>query len=77
MGVPRVAVPDQSVDGIPWSSDDMVSMQVGIADGWFDVESDDFEALTGRRPQAFRDYAMSRSADLRDIASRVTIKTES
>jgi len=77
MGVPRVAVPDQSVDGIPWSSDDMVSMQVGIADGWFDVESDDFEALTGRRPQAFRDYAMSRSADLRDIASRVTIKPES
>jgi NAD(P)H dehydrogenase (quinone) len=65
MGVPRTAIPDQSVENIPWSSDDMVSMQVGIADGWFDVESNDVELLTGRKPQAFRDYAQQRAAELR------------
>ena len=69
MGVPRSAIPDQSVEGIPWSSDDMVSMQVGIADGWFDVESNDVELLTGRRPQSFRDYARQRSAELRAMVA--------
>lgn len=70
MGVPRVAVPDQSVDSIPWSSDDMVSMQVGIADGWFDVESDDVERLTGQKPQSFRDFARERQAQLQDMVRK-------
>ena len=68
MGVPRTAVPDQSVDSIPWSSDDMVSMQVGIAEGWFDVLSDDVERLTGTKPQSFRSYALERQSDLRRAA---------
>lgn len=68
LGVPRVAVPDHSVDAIPWSSDDMVSLEIGIRDGWFDIESDDVFALTGRKPQSFRDFAMSRQADLRALA---------
>ena len=70
MGVPRAAVPDQSVESIPWSSDDMVSMQVGIADGWFDVVSDDLELLTGLKPQSFRDFARERQTQLRAMARR-------
>jgi NAD(P)H dehydrogenase (quinone) len=69
MGIPRTAVPDQRVDSIPWSSDDMVSMQVGIADGWFDIDSNDFEHLTGRKPQSFRDYARLRSSELKAMAA--------
>jgi NAD(P)H dehydrogenase (quinone) len=69
MGVPRTAVPDQSVDSIPWSSDDMVSMQVGIADGWFDIVSDNVERLTGSKPQSFRDFARERQAELRAMAA--------
>lgn len=75
MGVPRTAVPDQSVDSIPWSSDDMVSMQVGIAGGWFDIASHDVETLTGHKPQSFRDYARERSADLRSIAAQAAATT--
>jgi NAD(P)H dehydrogenase (quinone) len=67
MGVPRTAVADQSVDGIPWSSDDMVSMQVGIAGGWFDVVSDDVERLTGTKPRGFRDFACDHRAFLRAL----------
>jgi NAD(P)H dehydrogenase (quinone) len=70
MGVPRTAVPDQSIDSIPWSSDDMVSMQVGIADSWFDILSEDVERLTGTKPQTFRDFARERQAQLRTMAKR-------
>lgn len=69
LGVPRVAVPDQSVDAIPWSSDDMVSLEVGIRDGWFDIESNDVFTLTGQPPQSFRDFAMSRQAGLQALAA--------
>jgi NAD(P)H dehydrogenase (quinone) len=69
MGIPRTAVPDQSIDSIPWSSDDMVSMQVGIADGWFDVVSNDVELLTGHKPQSFRDYARRRAGELQAMAA--------
>lgn len=69
MGVPREAVPDHSVDAIPWSSDDIVSMEIGIRDGWFDIESDDVATLTGTRAQSFRDFAMSRQDDLRALAA--------
>lgn len=69
MGVPRVAVPDQSVDAIPWSSDDIVSMELAIRDGWFDIESNDFLRLTGYAPQSFRQFALERQADLRALAA--------
>lgn len=74
LGVPRVAVPDQAVDAIPWSSDDMVSLEIGIRDGWFDVESDDVFLLTGRQPQSFRNFAMSRQADLQALAAEETVQ---
>ncbi len=69
LGIPREAVPDQSVDGVPWSSDDMVSLEIGIRDGWFDIESDDVFTLTGQRPQSFRDFAMTRQVDLQTLAA--------
>lgn len=69
MGVPREAVPDHSVDAIPWSSDDIVSMEVGIRDGWFDIESRDVELLTGTPAQSFRDFALSRQDDLRALVA--------
>ena len=37
--------------------DNMVSMQVGIADGWFNIRSDDVELLTDLKPQSFREPA--------------------
>ena len=69
LGVPRVAVPDQIVADIPWSSDDIVSMELALKDGWFDIESDDFESLTGRKPQSFRSFALERRAALRELAA--------
>jgi NAD(P)H dehydrogenase (quinone) len=68
LGVPRVAVPDQTVENIPWSSDDIVSMEAALKDGWFDIQSDDFEFLTGRKPQSFRSFALERAAQLRELA---------
>jgi NAD(P)H dehydrogenase (quinone) len=69
LGVPRVAVPDQTVANIPWSSDDIVSMELALRDGWFDVQSDDFERLTGRKPQSFRSFALERKEQLRELAA--------
>jgi NAD(P)H dehydrogenase (quinone) len=69
LGVPRVAVPDQTVANIPWSSDDIVSMELALKDGWFDIESNDFEMLTGRKPQSFRSFALERQAQLRELAA--------
>lgn len=64
LGVPREAVPDQVVNAIPWSSDDMVSFERAIREGHFAVISDDVETLTGRQPVSIRDFALSRKADL-------------
>ena len=68
LGVPRVAVPDQTVANIPWSSDDIVSMELALKDGWFDIQSDDFERLTGRKPQSFRSFALERKTQLQEMA---------
>lgn len=55
LGIPRQPVDDQVVDGIPWNSDDMVSFEVAIRDGWFAVLSDDVERLIGRKPLGLRE----------------------
>lgn len=68
LGVPRMAVPDQTVENIPWSSDDIVSMEAALKDGWFDIQSDDFERLTGRKPQSFRSFALERRSQLQALA---------
>jgi NAD(P)H dehydrogenase (quinone) len=55
LGFPRHAS-DGPVDSAkPWSSDDMVSFEQAIREGYFDVVSGDVEALTGRKPRSLRD----------------------
>jgi NAD(P)H dehydrogenase (quinone) len=64
LGVPREAVPDQVVNAIPWSSDDMVSFERAIREGHFAVISHDVEKLTGRLPMSIREFALARKATL-------------
>ena len=52
LGVPRRPVDDQVVAAIPWCSDDMVTYERSIREGWFDVCTRDVETLTGRAPRS-------------------------
>ena len=54
MGVPRRPVDDQSVGGIPWNSDDMVSFGRAIREGFLELCTDDVERLTGRPARSVR-----------------------
>lgn len=54
MGIPREPVDDQAVAGITWNSDDMVTFERAIREGYFNVISDDVERLTGRKPRTVR-----------------------
>lgn len=54
MGIPREPVDDQSVKGITWNSDDMVTFEQSIREGFFEVISDDVELLTGSKPRSVR-----------------------
>lgn len=54
MGVPREPVDDQSVAGIPWNSDDMVSFERAIREGFLDICTNDVERLIGRKPRSVR-----------------------
>ncbi len=54
MGIPRRPVDDQSVKGIPWNSDDMVSFGQAIREGFLEVCSKDVERLTGRPARSTR-----------------------
>lgn len=54
MGIPRRPVDDQSVAGIPWNSDDMVSFGHAIREGFLQVCSGDVERLTGRPARSVR-----------------------
>jgi NAD(P)H dehydrogenase (quinone) len=51
LGVPRRPVDDQVVADIPWCSEDMVSFERAIREGWFDICTGDVQALTGRPPR--------------------------
>ena len=51
LGVPRRPVDDQIVADIPWCSDDMVTYERSIREGWFDACTGDVETLTGRPPR--------------------------
>ena len=64
LGIPREAVPDQSVGDVPWSSDDMVSFEQAIREGHMAVISDHVERLTGRKPQSVRAFALERREQL-------------
>jgi NAD(P)H dehydrogenase (quinone) len=54
MGIPRRPVDDQSINGIPWNSDDMVTFGQAIREGYLAVVSDDVEKLTGRKARSVR-----------------------
>jgi NAD(P)H dehydrogenase (quinone) len=54
MGIPRRPVDDQSVKGIPWNSDDMVTFGQAIREGYLAICTDDVEALTGRKARSVR-----------------------
>lgn len=54
MGIPREPVDDQSVAGLPWNSDDMVSFERSIREGYLDVCTDDVEKLTGQKARSVR-----------------------
>ena len=54
MGIPRRPVDDQSVAGIPWNSDDMVTFGRAIREGFLEVCTDDVERLTGCKARSVR-----------------------
>jgi NAD(P)H dehydrogenase (quinone) len=54
MGIPREPVDDLTVAGIPWNSDDMVSFERSIREGFLDVCTDDVERLTGQKARSVR-----------------------
>ena len=67
LGIPRAAIDDNVVDGVPWCSDDMVSFERTIREGYFAIISNDVETLTGHEPQGLRDFAMRRRDTLRAL----------
>ena len=54
LGIPRRPVDDQTVAGLPWNSDDMVTFGQAIRDGFLAICSDDVERLTGRKARSVR-----------------------
>ena len=54
MGIPREPVDDLSIKGISWNSDDMVTFERAVREGFLEVISDDVELLTGARPRSVR-----------------------
>lgn len=66
MGIPREPIDDQSIAGIPWNSDDMVTFEAAIRGGWLDIISDDVEKLTGQRARSVRQMIVENAAMLRE-----------
>jgi NAD(P)H dehydrogenase (quinone) len=54
LGVPRHASDVVPQGPIPWSSDDMVTFGQAIREGFFNVQTDNVERLTGRKPKTLR-----------------------
>lgn len=67
MGIPRRPVDDQSVAGIPWNSDDMVSFGRAIREGFLEVCTDDVERLTGRPARSVRQMIEDNVEMLRSV----------
>lgn len=65
MGIPRRPVDDQSVGGIPWNSDDMVSFGKAIREGFLEVCSNDVDRLTGRKARTVREMIEANVSVLR------------
>jgi NAD(P)H dehydrogenase (quinone) len=67
LGIPREPVDDQTVAGIPWNSDDMVSFERAIREGFLDVCSDDVERLTGCKARSVRELIEGNADFLRSV----------
>jgi NAD(P)H dehydrogenase (quinone) len=66
LGVPRVLVEGEPFNSpIPWPSEEMVSFERGIREGWFDLVTDDFEHITGRKPRSLREVYEAHAAVIR------------
>jgi NAD(P)H dehydrogenase (quinone) len=70
MGIPRHPVDDQTVAGIPWNSDDMVSFGQAIREGFLEVCSGDVEMLTGRPARSVRQMIADNAVMLRSAAGK-------
>jgi NAD(P)H dehydrogenase (quinone) len=55
LGFPRHASDGPIDPARPWSSDDMVSFEQAIREGYFAVVSNDVQTLTGKAPRPLRD----------------------
>ena len=67
LGIPREPVDDQTVSGIPWNSDDMVSFERAIREGFLDVCTDDVRRLTGRLARSVRELIHANADILRNV----------
>ena len=54
LGVPRKASDVMPGGPIPWASEGMVTFGQSIREGFMDVESDDVERITGRKPRTLK-----------------------
>lgn len=68
LGIPREPVDDQSVAGIPWNSDDMVSFERAIREGALAICTDDVQRLTGRPARSVREMIARNRDVLRSAA---------
>lgn len=66
LGIPRKPVDDQAVAGIPWNSEDMVSFERAIREGYLDICTDDVERLTGRKARSVRELIEANATFLRE-----------
>jgi len=68
MGIPRRPVDDQTVGGLPWNSDDMVTFGQAIQEGFLEVCTKDVERLTGRPARSVRQMIEENVEFLRSAA---------
>ncbi|MDE2596553.1 MAG: NAD(P)H-binding protein [Sphingomonadales bacterium] len=68
MGIPRRPVDDQTVSGIPWNSDDMVTFGRAIREGFLELYSGDVQHLLGRAPRSVRQMIEDNAEMLRAAA---------
>lgn len=69
MGIPREPVDDQTIAGIPWNSDDMVTFEKAIRERFLEIQSDDVERLTGQKARSVRQMIEDNVAVLRGAIS--------
>lgn len=68
LGIPRHPVDDQTVANIPWNSDDMVSFERSIREGFLDICTDDVERLTGHKARSVQQMIDAHRDLLRQVA---------